>query len=170
MVPPFFSITMKDRMGANLRFHVLTGDSVEINGATIRWRALNHPSGAFGYRVEEGGRVLVHATDVELERSDFDTTPENSNFFTGADVLILDTQYTLGEAIDKYNWGHSSYSIGVEFATAWRVGRLYMFHHEPQYDDKKLYKNLQAARWYAQRLGNESLEVYLAEEGPEIAV
>ncbi len=170
MVRPYFPITMTGQMGANLKFHVLTGDQIEIGGARITWRALNHPFGAFGYRIEDGGRVLVHATDVELERSDFDTTEENSNFFEGADVLILDTQYTLGEALDKYNWGHSSYSIGVEFATAWHVGRLYMFHHEPQYDDKKLYKNLQAARWYAQRLGNEALEVFLAEEGPEISV
>lgn len=170
MVAPYFPISMKERMGAKLRFHHITDKHIDIGGARISWRPLNHPSIAYGYRIEEEGKVLIHATDVELQKSDFDTTTENSNFFEGADVLILDTQYTLGEAIDKFNWGHSSYSIGVEFATAWHVARLYMFHHEPQYDDKKLHKNLQAARWYAQRLGNDSLEVHLAEEGPETTI
>jgi phosphoribosyl 1,2-cyclic phosphodiesterase len=84
--------------------------------------------------------------------------------------MILDTQYTLDEAIEKYNWGHSSFSLGVDFALAWDAKRLFMFHHEPQYNDKKLEQNLSSARWYAHRIGGRQLPIDLAREGVSIDV
>ncbi len=165
---PFFPVTMDEKMRGDLRFHRLDGRPLKIGSLTIRYRELNHPGRGWGYRFEEGESVFVHASDVELQESDFEKTAENSSFFGNADALVLDTQYTLGEAIEKFNWGHSSFSLGVDFATAWQARRLYLFHHEPLYNDAKIYKNLQLARWYAQRLGNLDLEVYLSEEGMEI--
>jgi phosphoribosyl 1,2-cyclic phosphodiesterase len=165
---PYFPITMEERMRGVLLFHVLKSQPVRIGDADIYWRPLNHPGGAFGYRIEDNGKAFVHTSDVELQEADFEKTDENTRFFQDADMLILDTQYTLGEAIEKYNWGHSSFSLGVDFANAWNVKQLYMFHHEPRYSDKRLYKNLQSARWYAHRLGNHELEVYLSEEGTEV--
>jgi phosphoribosyl 1,2-cyclic phosphodiesterase len=159
---------MEERMASLLLFHVLKSQPLRIGSAKIYWRPLNHPGGAFGYRIEDDGKVFVHASDIELREADFERTEENSRFFSDIDMMILDTQYTLGEAIEKYNWGHSSFSLGVDFANAWDVRRLYLFHHEPRYNDKRLYKNLQSARWYASRLGNDELEVYLSEEGTEI--
>ncbi|TVQ39805.1 MAG: MBL fold metallo-hydrolase [Spirochaetaceae bacterium] len=170
MQHPFFPVTMEEKMGGSLFFHQLKGQEVTIGSATVRYRELNHPGRGWGYRIEEAGSVFVHASDVELQESDFEKTAANSAFFANSDALILDTQYTLGEAIEKYNWGHSSFSLGVDFATAWSAKRLYLFHHEPLYDDAKLHKNLQLARWYAQRLGNLDLEVYLSEEGMEISL
>ncbi len=165
---PYFPITMEERMGSLLLFHVLRSQPLRIGSAKIYWRPLNHPGGAFGYRIEDDGKAFVHASDIELREADFERSEENTRFFSDADMLILDTQYTLGEAIQKYNWGHSSFSLGVDFANAWDVHRLYLFHHEPQYSDKRLYKNLQSARWYASRLGNDELEIYLSEEGTEV--
>jgi phosphoribosyl 1,2-cyclic phosphodiesterase len=170
MIDPYFPVSMSGKMSNNLHFHVLEEETLSLGSATVRWRPLNHPNGAHGYKVVEDGKSFVHATDVELLESDFQKTRENSRFFEGADTMVLDTQYTLGEAIEKYNWGHTSFSLGVDFATAWKVRRLYMFHHEPLYDDKKLYSNLQAARWYASRLGNTELEIYLSEEGLEVEI
>lgn len=169
MQHPYFPITMDGKM-SNLEFVTLDETPVRLGDAQIRWRELNHPGRAFGYQIRENGRRFVHATDVELLESDFEKTAENTRFFRGADMMILDTQYTLGEAIEKYNWGHSSFSLGVDFATAWEVKNLYLFHHEPLYNDKKLHKNLQSARWYANRLGNTSMQIYLSEEGAEVEV
>ncbi len=167
---PYFPVTMEDRMTKNMDFRVLSGDSLPLGSATITWRFLNHPGGSYAYRLDENGRSLIFATDTELLESDFERNPANIRFFRGADVLILDTQYTLGEAIEKFNWGHSSFSLGVDFATAWDINKLFLFHHEPLYDDKKLHRNLQSARWYAHRLGNEQLRIFLSEEGMEIPI
>lgn len=167
---PYFPIRMEDKMSGNFEFHQLTGSEVDVYGATVRWRELNHPGKAYGYRVDYEGRSFGYITDVELLESDFAKTEENAQFFTSIDAMILDTQYTLDEAIEKYTWGHSSFSLGVDFALAWEVSRLYMFHHEPQYDDKKIEQNLQNARWYANWMGGTGLKVSLAREGETIDV
>ena len=168
MQHPYFPVTMEEKMGGKLIFHQLQHDTLQLGSATIRYRELNHPGRGWGYRIEEDNKAFVHASDVELLESDFEKSDANSAFFGNSEILILDTQYTLGEAIEKFNWGHSSFSLGVDFATAWDARRLYLFHHEPLYDDAKIHKNLQLARWYAQRLGNLDLEVYISQEGMEI--
>lgn len=164
MEPPFFPVRMKERM-ANVHVHQVNPGGIELFGARIRPRELNHPGRAFGYRVDHDGRSFGYMTDVELQEEDFLQSPENESLFEGLHALILDTQYTLGESIEKFNWGHSSYSLGVDFAVAWSARRLYLFHHEPLYDDRTLYRNLRSARWYASRLGGHDLTIDIAREG-----
>ncbi len=168
MVHPYFPITMDEKMSKSLVYQTVTERVFTIGSARVSWLELNHPGRAFGYRFEENGKVFVYASDTELRDHDFDKTEENASFYGNADVMVLDTQYTLGEAIEKFNWGHSSFSLGVDFATTWNTKELYLYHHEPLYDDQRLFRNLRSARWYARRLGNTELAVYLAEEGAEV--
>ncbi len=170
MKTPYYPITMDDKMSGNLHFHQLPPEGIELYGRRIRWRELNHPGRAFGYRVDEGDRSFGYITDIELREQDFEKSVENKKFFEGLDAMILDTQYTLDEAIEKHDWGHSSFSLGVDFAVAWNISNMYMFHHEPLYSDKKLDQNLQSARWYAKRIGGNTLEIELATEGVTIDV
>jgi phosphoribosyl 1,2-cyclic phosphodiesterase len=170
MQHPWFPITMEDKMSKNLHFHRIPPEGVEIYGHRIRWRELNHPGRAFGYRIDQGERSFGYVTDVELREKDFQRTEDNAAFFENLDVMIIDSQYTLDEAIEKYNWGHSSFSLAVDFAVAWGAKRMFMFHHEPQYSDKKLQQNVQSARWYANRIGGTDLEIQLATEGVTIDV
>ena len=170
MKPPYFPVTMQDTMGSNYRFVELEEGSLRIGPGTVTWRRHKHPGGAVAYRIEEDGKAFIFSTDTELQESDFEKTAENRTFYEAAEMIILDSQYTLGEAIEKYDWGHSSFSLGVDFVTAWKIRQLYMYHHDPLYDDHRLYKNLQSARWYARNLGNTDLEVYLSEEGLEVDI
>ncbi|MFW6214977.1 MAG: MBL fold metallo-hydrolase [Alkalispirochaetaceae bacterium] len=167
---PYFPVTMEGKMTRSLHFHHLPREGTVIGGAKVTWREVNHPGGAYAYRVDDGEKSVVHCSDVELLEGDFDRTGKNTAFYQGLDLLIVDTQYTLGEAIEKYNWGHSSFSLAVDFATAWRVKRMLMFHHEPKYDDRKLYHNLNSARWYARTLGNDTLQIDLSIEGATVEV
>ncbi len=162
---PYFPITMEDKMSGNLHFHTLPAEGIELYGRQIRWKELNHPGRAFGYRIDENGKSFGYITDVELRERDFERSRSNASFFDGLDAMIIDAQYTLDEAIEKYDWGHSSFSLGVDFAVAWNVKRMFMFHHEPLYSDKKLDQNLQSAQWYANRIGGKDLEIDLAREG-----
>jgi phosphoribosyl 1,2-cyclic phosphodiesterase len=170
MSHPFFPVTMQDRMTKQMFFHNLAEQpTIRLGSAEISWCRLNHPGNAFAYKVVEDGRSFVYATDTELMEADFRAPDDQRNFFLNVDVLVLDTMYTLGEAIEKYNWGHSSFSLGIDFAISWGVKTLYLFHHEPKYEDKQLYSNLHAARWYAQRQQKE-LTILLAEEGRSISI
>lgn len=41
-----------------------------------------------------------------------DSTQAYVDFFRDADLLIFDAQYTLNDALDKADWGHSSPLMG----------------------------------------------------------
>ena len=169
MKPPYFPITM-DVMSAQKKFRVLNGDPILVGGVKISYRPMNHPGGCYSYAIEEDGVKAIYSTDTELREEDFRRTPENTAYFKGADLLILDTQYTLGEAIEKYNWGHSSFSLASDFAATWGIKRLVLFHHEPSYSDLKIESIFKSASWYIEHLESRGIEVFLAREGLELEV
>ena len=166
---PYFPVTL-DIMAAELKFHVLEEQRCRISGAEVSWRKMKHPGGCRSYSVREGGRKLIFSTDTELSEADFERTEENAAYFKDADVLIMDSQYTLGESLEKYDWGHSSYSLAVDFAAEWNIRRLVLFHHEPLYDDQKMHNILKSASWYLNHLEQKGLKIFLATEGLEIAL
>ena len=165
---PYFPVKMEN-MPAKKNFHQLQGP-VSIGPATISFRELNHPGGSFGYLLCHNGKRVIYATDTELGTSDFAQTEENARFFKDADVIVLDSQYTVGEAISKYNWGHSAFSMSVDFAASWGIKHLVLFHHDPAYDDRKLHGMVQSARWYLERMKIKDLQVSLATEELEISL
>jgi ribonuclease BN (tRNA processing enzyme) len=97
----------------------------------------NHPGGAYGYRIELEGKVLVFCTDVEHGKS---IDKNVVKFSEGADLLIHDAQFTDEEIKDKRGWGHSSYSQAIEVAERANVKMLALTHHDPDHDDKFLKK------------------------------
>lgn len=164
MRPPYFPITMNE-MGARKEFVVLSGEGVRIGDVLVRHRGMSHPGGCYSYAVQEKGKKAIYSTDTELDPKDFDRTPENEEYFGDADALIIDAQYTLGEAIEKQYWGHSSFSLAADFAASWRIKRLILFHHEPSYADQKIDSILKSADWYLGHMEEKGVEVILAREG-----
>jgi phosphoribosyl 1,2-cyclic phosphodiesterase len=174
MVVPFFPVQF-DYLMSKKNFHQLESNGlnkavVSIGPTEIDFRKMNHPGDSFSYKITCNGKRFIYATDVELLSSDFLPTEDNTCFFRDADMIVLDSQYTLGEAIDKYNWGHSAFSLAVDFAANWGIKHLVLFHHDPTYDDRKLYEILQSARWYLQNMGIKDMEINLAVEGLEISL
>jgi phosphoribosyl 1,2-cyclic phosphodiesterase len=168
MRSPFFPVTLENMDGGRSRFVRLENMPLKIAGAEISWRKMNHPGGCYSYKIFDGKHTIIYATDSELTESDFDKNAENIAYFHNADLIILDSQYTLGEAIEKFNWGHSSFSLAVDFASEWNIKNLCLFHHEPLYNDRKLNNNLQQAQWYYSHLGKQGMNIFLAEEGKEV--
>ncbi len=169
MRPPYFPITM-EAMSAAKRFFVLKDEPVVEGGVSVSHRLMNHPGGCYSYKIEEKGRKVIYATDTELTEADFQRSAANAAYFEAADALVIDAQYTLGEAIEKFNWGHSSFSLAADFAATWGIKRLVLFHHEPAYLDRKVATILKNAAWYMQHLETRGIEVILAREGLEIEV
>lgn len=167
MRTPYFPVTI-DVFQKNISYNELQLNSIQIGNATISWRRMKHPGGVYSYKIEEKGKTLIFSTDTELRNADFEKTAANNDYFKNVNTLILDSQYTLDEAIEKYDWGHSSYSLDVDFASAWNIKNLILFHHEPMYDDNKMFSILKSANWYKQYQQNSKMTVSLAKEGMEI--
>jgi phosphoribosyl 1,2-cyclic phosphodiesterase len=166
MREPFFPIPFSI-FPAQIRFVELGTEPVTIGETTVRWKAVYHPGTCHGYRFDRQGRSLVFSTDTELRSDDFARTEANREFFGGADALILDSQYTLAEALERPDWGHSSSSLAVDFALDFGAKRLYLFHHEPAHDDAKVEEIRRLAQWYADHRNPGALKVLVAREGRE---
>lgn len=134
MKPPLFPLPLR-RLGAGLDFrHFLPGDRLEPRpGIEIATRALNHPDGATGYRIDFGGRSLCYITDTEHVPGD----PDRSvlELIADADLVIYDSTFTDSEFDTRRGWGHSSWEEGVRLADAAGVEVLVAFHHDPAHDD-----------------------------------
>jgi len=102
-------------------------------GIEVRTGPLNHPNRATGYRVEYAGKVVAYITDTEHKPGKRD---ENVlHLVDRADLMIYDCTYTDREYRAHHDWGHSTWQEGVRLAEAANVGRLVIFHHDPDHDD-----------------------------------
>jgi phosphoribosyl 1,2-cyclic phosphodiesterase len=168
MAHPYFPVNM-DAMASKKTFTHMKNE-IEILGCKVNFKKMNHPGDSYAYCINENGKRFIYATDTELTSGDFMKTDENTAFFQNADMIVIDCQYTLGEAIEKYNWGHSAFSLAVDFAANWGIKHMVMFHHDPTYDDQKLFGILQSAKWYLERMNLKGIELTLACEGLEVSI
>jgi len=164
MRQPYFPIPLSV-FPAKLEFFELGQSALTLGGTEVRWKTVNHPGSCLSYRFDRQGKSFIFSTDTELRVEDFEKNPENLAFYQDADVLVLDAQYTLGEAIDRSDWGHSSSSLAVDFALDFGIKTLYLFHHEPSHDDGKVEEIGRLAQWYADHKRHNALAVRIAREG-----
>jgi len=126
---------------------------------------LKHPQGCFAYKFEQNGKIFIFATDTEFTGEAIEKMDSKTNFFQDADLLILDSQYTLDEAFLKVDWGHTSYTMAVNCAINWNVKKLIMTHHEPAYSDDILQENYLLALEHSKQMADVNTEILLAREG-----
>ena len=170
MIQPYFPVTF-DSFTKNVNFKSLShGSSFYIGNTQIFCCKMSHPGSSFSYTFIENSKKFVYATDVELSDCDYTEDAEHINSFKDADVIVLDSQYTVEEANRKVNWGHSAFCSAIDFAVHWNIKKIYLYHHEPSYDDKKLNSILLSARWYAKYIVHSKIEVYLSTENTEITL
>lgn len=158
-------------MRADIRFHTLeTGSEYDIAGMKVTCIRQNHPGDSYGYRFQKDGRIVVYSTDSEHKDSGREEHDRFLAFFSDADLLIFDAQYSFLDAVDaKENWGHSSNLLGVEMAVAAGVRRLCLFHNEHTFDDDALDRFLEDTRAYLKILdGSSRLKIDLASDGLDI--
>ncbi len=166
---PYFPVNM-DVMRAEKEFKELNDKSIKIGQAVVEWRKMKHPGDSYSYKITEGNKSIIFSTDTELTEKDFLRNKENSDYFQNTDLIVMDSQYTLDEAIEKYDWVHSSYSLAVDFANEWNIPKLVLFHHEPKYDDKKMFSILNSSIGYQKHLKSSNMKIYLASENLEIEI
>ena len=140
---------------------------LDKRGFSVTRQRVNHPGGAYGYRIQDGDRSMVFMPDNELRAPDpcevrFEDIVA---FCTGADVLIHDAQYYADDLPFKWGWGHSSIVDACDLAIAADVGHLVLFHHDPGRTDDALDALQDVAR---ERLEPHGIACTAAYEGLEI--
>ena len=100
--PPYFPVplgAMRAEMGFN---DIKDGSEFEIGNVAVRAKALNHPDGYLGFRLEHNGKIFVYASDNEPDGKVF--TDNLLALADGADLFVQDSQYTPEEYERKNGW------------------------------------------------------------------
>ncbi|RPI05276.1 MAG: MBL fold metallo-hydrolase [Ignavibacteriae bacterium] len=110
---------------------------------------MNHPAMTLAYKIFDGEKTFIYATDNEPYRYTLNAVRKHPmatqygveldqkfiDFISGADFVVCEAQYTLEEYRSKVGWGHSPVESIVEFAIKANVKRLALFHHDPSHND-----------------------------------
>jgi len=137
---------------------------LNAQGFALERQAVNHPGGAYGYRIALNGTRAVHIPDNEIDPPDEAVVAYDDlvAFCREADVLVHDAQYVNGDVPEKKGWGHSILADTCRLARAAAVGHLVLFHHDPARSDEALDAMQEQAR---ARLQDTIIDCTVAYEG-----
>ena len=139
MLRPNFPVPLQ-KMQSDLKFVDITpGSIVTLDDVTVETVALNHPTGALGYRITWDGHSVVYATDTERSPDRLAQIDQSLMYLAQqADVLIYDAAYGEQAYLDPdADPGQQSdaWRLGIDVAIAANVKTLVMFHHDPSHED-----------------------------------
>ena len=185
METPFFPVSLR-QLPSHLAIEELKEMEFQVGPVQVRSKFANHPGICVGYRLATSSGSIAYFPDNEPyeelklqlasrdeisvdEARDFAGAERGKmvDFLQGCDVAIMDTQYTEEEYAKHVGWGHSSVDSVVSLALDANVGKLVLFHHDPNHDDQMIDKMVEHARAFVAKSGK-SLEVDAAREGAEI--
>jgi serine/threonine protein kinase/phosphoribosyl 1,2-cyclic phosphodiesterase/tetratricopeptide (TPR) repeat protein/anti-anti-sigma regulatory factor len=133
-----FPVPLNYMQAAREFITIMPGQPFNIGDVRINTIETVHPGKAYAFRFDDDYSTFVFASDAEYKNLDKAHLQPYIDFFSNADALIFDTQFTLGEALERVDWGHSSALIGADMARAAGVKKLLLFHHDPTYSDAAL--------------------------------
>jgi phosphoribosyl 1,2-cyclic phosphodiesterase/ActR/RegA family two-component response regulator len=187
METPFFPVSLRE-LPSHLAIEELRETDFQVGKVEVHSKFANHPGICAGYRLFTRSGSIAYFPDNEPyeplklhlasrdgisqeEARDFATAERAKmvEFLQGCELAIMDTQYTDEEYAKHIGWGHSSLSSVVSLALDANVGRLVLFHHDPNHDDEMIDKMLEHARALVAK-SEKSLGVDAAREGAEIVL
>lgn len=134
-VSPYFPVPFK-QLPNRPAVTLVTPGEVEVGGFRVGVQPINHPGGAFAYRIHGRGGDFVYATDHEFGDAAIDAAL--LEFCRGAAAIVSDAHFTPDELKAHKGWGHASWHQVAEFAGRADVDRLWLFHHKPGRTDVEL--------------------------------
>src|SRR5690606_21744166 len=162
------------------------GERLRYGPIEFGFQSVHHPGRTFGYRIRVKDKTILYVSDneclfldksirqqygdfsseeqellTEMQREEYDS---EIRLIQGADILIHDAQYTPDDYKKKRGWGHSCYIDVVNTAIDAGVKELFLYHHDPNYNDEvvqKIYEH--ALRIIEDR--NAALRCHVAREG-----
>jgi phosphoribosyl 1,2-cyclic phosphodiesterase len=186
MRAPYFPVGTESWL-AKINYLTPPADGILKHGSMeLTYENVHHPGTTYGYKINANGKTIMYISDNEclyLDKS-ISSKHEELNeeeralygqmkkeeyesevgFIKGADILIHDAQYTAEDYQKKRGWGHSCYIDTVNTAIDAGVKELYLFHHDPNYDDAQM-EMIHKHASNIVRGRNSDMKCHLAREG-----
>ncbi len=151
-----------DKLPSNIEIEELKDFNFAIGSVLVRAQRANHPGVCVGYRLFTPDGLIVFFPDTEPRTGGLDRVL--IDFVRDADVLILDSQYDRAEYKKHIGWGHGCVDDSVAVAIQAGVKQLFLFHHDPDHDDRHMDGLVQHARKLVAKR-KAKLKVSAAQEG-----
>ncbi|MCI0341982.1 MAG: MBL fold metallo-hydrolase [Planctomycetales bacterium] len=184
MVQDYFPVELKE-MSADLHFVDLEEGGFRVGPVEVTTQYLNHPGLSMSVRLRHEGKTFVYSSDTEpfrellgrqksagdsgLDRYVRDMDDRLSKFAQGADLMVVDGQYTPEEYSKKLGWGHSSMDDAAEAARRAGARRVAIYHHDPLHTDDFLDAQMKRLQESLRQKGA-TIECLGAREGLEVAL
>ena len=185
MKAPYFPVGTETWL-ANVNYILPEQKEMHYGTMSFTYSNVHHPGVTYGYRIKVGDKTILYVSDNEclfLEKSInqryeefsaeeqelFDDMKQEEyqaelDLIKGADILIHDAQYTPEDYVKKRGWGHSCYIDTVNLAIDAGVKTLYLYHHDPNYDDDAI-NTIHTHALQIIKDRNSDLECVIASEG-----
>lgn len=132
----FFPIPFNQTQSEKV-FRRMPKGGLEVGGSRVSCCPLNHPQGSVSYKIQEGQKAVVIATDTEHPSHGIDK--KLADFADGSDMLVYDATFTPAEYEGgKVGWGHSTWLEGTKLARGAGVKNLYLSHLNPSHEDSQV--------------------------------
>ena len=140
----YFPVTFQETL-AEKSFHRMTEEGIAIGETRITFCPLSHPQGSIAYKIHDGQKSIVIATDTEHPEQGIDR--RLADFACGADLFVYDATFTPEEYLSgKKGWGHSTWLEGTRLAEEAGVKALCLSHLNPDHQDSRIDEILALAR------------------------
>lgn len=190
MQAPYFPVGTESWL-ANINYLTPNSKGLKHGPITIEYNNVHHPGTTYGYRMRVNGKTVIYISDNECkfieksvsnrqdELNDEEKTLYNDmikeehqselDLIRNADILIHDAQYTPEDYQKKRGWGHSCYIDAINMAIDAGVKELYLYHHDPNYDDNAITAIHKHAEQII-RIRNSSMKCHIAREGLRVDI
>jgi len=185
MQAPYFPVGTESWL-ANIKYLSPQSRAFNYGPFSIKYSNVHHPGTTYGYRILVNGKSLIYISDNEcmfIEKSVHKSLSqlneeeqalyhdmirekhqEELELIKDADILIHDAQYTAEDYEKKRGWGHSCYIDTINMAIEANVKELYLYHHDPHYDDRAI-SNIHEDALKIIKQRKSSMQCHIAREG-----
>ena len=137
MAPPFFPISA-DGLRGEWSFHALEDGRFDVEGFSVLAREIPHPggrrSGSASLTGDGASPICPTTARIALGCGPDGWGPYHEaamELAEGVDILLHDAQFTAAELASRPYFGHSAADYAVGSAARAGVGRVLLFHHDP---------------------------------------
>ena len=165
--PWFFPLKFKEMLSKRIFHYIKPNSSLNIGPFNISTRRLIHPGACISYNIRTHEKNFIFATDTEFfPLNNLSFIMNFNDYFEKADLLVMDGQYSIVDAVNRFGWGHTAMLTAIDCAINWKVKHLVLTHHEPGYNDDKIWDVFANAQKYlTEQKNNRSLTLDIAQEG-----
>lgn len=131
LVHPFWPVDIAD--GKFIQFNS-DGKFLDVN-KEVKFTSIPapHPDNCSTFKIVINDKVITFLCDCES----FDDNL--INYSKNSDILFYDSMFDVDDYEIHKGWGHSTWLQGCELAVAANVKRLFLTHHNYEYDDNRLF-------------------------------